>query len=62
MRNTFIVGILLCLVSLVCVGLCVFTDWNDSLFLMLALLISLAVNVLNVLRFGKKKPEEESGK
>ena len=62
MKNTFIVGIPLCLVSLACVGLCVFTDWNDSLFLMLALLISLAVNVWNVLCFRKKNPEEESGK
>ena len=62
MKLTYLVGLLLCLLALVCVGLCIFTDWNDSLFLMLARLISLAVNVWNVLCFRKKKPEEESGK
>ena len=59
MRKSFSIGILLCLVSLGCVCLCVFTDWNDSLFLILALLITLGVNLWNVLRLWKTKSGEE---
>lgn len=62
MRKAFVVGILLCLVSLACVFLCICSDWNDSLFLLLALLISIAVNLWNVLHFWRKKSGEESGK
>ena len=61
MKTTYLVE-LLCLLSLVCVSLCIFTDWNDSLFLILALTLSLVVNLWNVLRFRRKKSGEEKGK
>ena len=53
------IGLLLCLASLLSVTICIFTDWNDSLFLSLALGLSLVVNVWNVLRFWGKRSGEE---
>ena len=62
MKWTYLLGLLLCLVSLTCVGMCIFTDWNDSLFLILSLSLSAAVNLWNALRYRKMNSGEEKGK
>ena len=62
MKLTYIIGLILCFVSLGFVGLCIFTDWNDSLFLILALSLSLMVNLWNVLRFRGRKSREDGKK
>lgn len=58
----YIVGVVLCLAALVCLAVCLFTDWNDGLLLPLALCLCVAGNLINVLRFGSGKSKEENEK
>lgn len=53
----YIAGMLLCLAALGCLAVCLFTDWNDRLFLPLALFLAAAGNLINILRLGKEKKE-----
>ncbi|MCI5484648.1 MAG: hypothetical protein MR426_06240 [Clostridiales bacterium] len=57
MKMKYIAGMLLCLAALVCLAVCLFTDWNDGLFLPLALCLAAAGNLINILRLGKEKKE-----
>lgn len=57
MKMKYIAGMLLCLAALVCLAVCLFTDWNDGLFLPLALCLAVAGNLINILRLGKEKKE-----
>ena len=57
MKIEYLVGMLLCLAALVCLAVCLFTDWNDGLFLHLALCLAAAGNLINILRLGKEKKE-----
>lgn len=55
-----IFSLFLSLAALAAIVLCVFTDWNDGLYLPLALVLVTAANALNVLdsrrdRAGKKE-------
>lgn len=62
MKTKYIIGMFLCMAALLCLAVCLFTDWNDELFLPLALCLCVAGNLINVLRFGKGKPKEENEK
>ena len=57
MKMKYIAGMLLCLAALVCLAVCLFTDWNDGRFLPLALCLAAAGNLINILRLGKEKKE-----
>ncbi len=57
MKMKYIAGMLLCLAALVCLAVCLFTDWNDGLLLPLALCLAAAGNLINILRLGKEKKE-----
>ena len=57
MKMKYIAGMLLCLAALVCLAVCLFTDWNDGLFLPLALCLAAAGNLINILRLEKEKKE-----
>ena len=50
---------ILCLAALISVTICIFTDWNDNLFLPLALGLSVAGNLLNVLILRKQGKENQ---
>ena len=62
MKLKYLLGILLCMAGLVTVSICILTDWDDQLFLPLALCFSVAGNLCNVLRFGRGKDGEENEK
>ena len=57
MKIEYLVGMFLCLAALVCLAVCLFTDWNDGLFLPLALCLAAAGNLISILRLGKEKKE-----
>lgn len=51
-----------CLAGTAAIAVCIFTDWNDALFLPLALALSAAGNLLNVLRIRKEGSGRKNGK
>ena len=51
----------LCLAALAAILLCIFTDWNDSLFLPLGLCLSVVGNGLNLLANRRHKDGKEAG-
>lgn len=59
MKGKHIIGLLLCLAALASVTICIFTDWNDRLFLPLGLGLSVAGNLCNVLPVGLGKDRKE---
>lgn len=52
-------ALVLCFAALVAVAICIFTDWNDGLFLPLGLCLSVAANIFHTLadRHGKGRKE-----
>ncbi|MDD6966587.1 MAG: hypothetical protein PUK18_03655 [Firmicutes bacterium] len=60
MKLKHLIGMILCLAALASVTICMFTDWNDGLFLPLALGLSVAGNLCNVLpiKWGKNGKEQ----
>lgn len=59
MKIEHIIAMILCLAALISVTICIFTDWNDNLFLPLALGLSVAGNLLNVLILRKQGKENK---
>ena len=59
MKIDHIIAMILCLAELISVTICIFTDWNDNLFLPLALGLSVAGNLLNVLILRKQGKENK---
>ena len=62
MKILRIAALLLCLLALGAVALCVFTDWNDALFLPLAHALSAAGNLLNVMCNRENNAERKNVK
>lgn len=48
MRFTKITALVFCLASLAAIAVCIFTDWNDGLYLPLALCLGAVGNGINV--------------
>ena len=57
MKIHHIAALLFVLGAIGAIGVCIFTDWNDSLCLPLALLLSLLGNLCNLLPQWKKNRE-----
>ncbi|MCI6956856.1 MAG: hypothetical protein SPI15_10905 [Candidatus Faecousia sp.] len=52
-------ALVLCLAALGALAVCIFTDWNDELYLPLALCLGMAGNGINVLSASRKKGGRE---
>ena len=48
MKSLKIISLILCVAALGAVAICIFTDWNDGLYLPLALCLSAVGNGINV--------------
>ena len=61
MRFAKITALVFCLASLAAIAVCIFTDWNDWLYLSLALGLSACGNFINFFsdRRAKNKKENE---
>lgn len=57
-----IVALMLCLMALVSIVTCVFTQWNDDLFLALGLALSSVGIMLDILYSRKDKVKKENAK
>ena len=62
MKTLRFIALFFCLASLASLAVCIFTDWNDGLLLPLALCLSLAGNVLNILANRQDKSRKEMEK
>ena len=54
-----VAALILCLSSLAAVTVCIFTDWNDEVYLPLALCLGTLGNAFHILSF--KRGREEKG-
>ena len=61
MKLLKIISVILCVAALGAVAICIFTDWNDWLYLSLALGLSACGNFINFFsdRHAKNKKENE---
>ena len=57
-----IVALMLCLMALAAIAACVFTQWNDDLFLALGLTLSSVGILLDILYSRKDKVKKENAK
>lgn len=57
-----IVALMLCLMALASIAACIFTQWNDDLFLALGLALISAGNLLGILDGRRDKVKKENAK
>lgn len=57
-----IVALMLCLMALASIVVCIFTQWNDDLFLALGLALSSVGILLDILYSRKDKVKKENAK
>ena len=62
MKFLRIAALAFCLAALAVIAICIFTDWNDDLFLPLGLALSAAGNIMNILYNRKENSEKENVK
>ena len=62
MKILRIAALTFCLAALAAITVCIFTDWNDDLFLPLGLALSAAGNILNILHCKRDVDEKEGVK
>ncbi|MGN0799232.1 MAG: hypothetical protein ACI4NU_02245 [Christensenellales bacterium] len=62
MKILRIAALAFCTAALAAIAVCIFTDWNDDLFLPLGLALSAAGNILNILYNRKEIGEKENAK
>lgn len=59
MKSIKIIALVLELAALAVIAVCIFTDWNDELYLPLGLCLSLIGNILCILSVRWDKSERE---
>ena len=62
MKVLRIVALVSCIFALAAIAICLCTDWNDEMFLYLALVLSAAGNLLNLLCNRDKNGEGKNAK
>lgn len=62
MKIMMIATLAFCLSALAAIAVCIFTDWNDDLFLPLGLALSAAGSIMNNLYSRKENGEKETVK
>ena len=62
MKILRIAALAFCLAALAAIAVCIFTDWNDGLFLPLGLALSAAGNILNILYNRKENGKKENAR
>ena len=55
-----ITALVLCLASLAAAAVCIFTDWNDGVYLPLALCLRAVGNALHILSARRRKTGKEA--
>ena len=60
MKMLKIAAPILCLAAVGAIAICILTDWNDGLFLPLALILSAVGNLLNFLCVRKQNGERKN--
>ena len=62
MKTLRVAALVLCAAALAAIAVCIFTDWNDDLFLPIGLAASAAGNILNILYSRKENGQKESAR
>lgn len=60
MKILRIIALFFCIASLAAVAVCIFTDWNDGLYVLLALVLSIGGNAVNILSDLRGKDGKEN--